>query len=482
MQNLIFGPALFYDIPEYLQIVSSHTFWQVFSLGHFPIHPVFLGILWIFMRVVPIRIFPVNVIAMFFGLASIFIFYKIAKLIFKKGPFFLAAIIFAMLPGVWLINTNLMVESVTLTFYLAAIFFFLSGKKIRFLIGIFLMVGTHLESIFWIPAFFLLPFIFEVKFKKKDAYEFIKLAVVSVSLSILLYIALYYSSGRVPGGATEQLATYFSSGIFRMIRNAWLSFITDYGSLTPFILVILIIRRVKTKSVLVAWIAFFTLVGLIAANWQGDFMPRRIIFAAAIVALGFYKYLGKKSVFVVLYLLPIVAANAVLYSHGNPFKLPDVPKGEILVETHYLHPFTKYDGTVLWIGEDNLDKIDDYLKAGRRVFLTKQAVTAPYLLLVGNNYHITSLGKVGVSESKFLFTKYAVEPFGGSFELKLFNGRKSEAAGEPVVFYDQSFWGRLARRRIDYGDIGSWVWPLLTNHRDPTGWTYKDVRGIWYNM
>jgi hypothetical protein len=477
MYNLIFGPALFYDIPEYLQIATTHTFWQVFSLGHFPIHPFFLGILWIF-----IKFLPVNAIAMLFGIISIFIFYKISKLIFKKGLFWLAAIIFALFPAVWIINTNLMVESITLTFYLISLYFFLSKKINWFFASLFLMIGTHLESIFWIPTIFLFPFIFGIKFNRKEILKFTKAAIVSIGISILFYVSIYFFSHRVISGQSEQLTTYFSSGILRMIRNAWLSFIRDYGSLTPFVLVFLLIKNVKSKLVWIAWGIFFLITFLIGANWQGDFMGRRIIFAGVLISLALYKYLGKKTFFVILYLLPIIAANIILYSKGSPFNTAEIPPGQILVETHYLAPFTKYNGTILLIGEDDLGKIDVYLKAGKRVFLTKQAVTAPYMLLVGNNYHITSLGKAGDSESSFLFQKYIVEPYSNVFELKSYKGVVSKDAGQPVIFYDNGFWGWLARRRIDYGDAGSWVWAIIINHRDPTGWTYKDVRGIWYNM
>lgn len=461
MQQLIF-----YDQPEYLRIVLENPFWKIFSLGHFPIHPIFLGILWLL-----IKLLPVNAIAMLFGLVSIFIFYKISKS-------FLATLIFLLFPAVWIINTNLMVESLALTFFLAGIYFFISKNKPLFFISLFLMVGIHLESIVWIPVIFLVPYLFESKIKKKEQIEYIKIALFTIFVSAVFYASLYYFSGRVISGTTEQLSTYFSSGILRMARNSWLTFATDFGSLTLPVLLILIFKNIRTKKIWLAWTAFFVLVGLIAANWQGDFMGRRIIFAAPILSLAIYKYLGKKSIFVIIYLLPIVIANIILYSNGSPFTISNIPKNQVLVETHYLKPFTKYNGIVLWIGESNLGKIDDYLKNGKRVFLTKQAVTAPYQLLVGNNYHITSLGKVGDSESRFLFKKYEVDPYNNVYELKLFNGNISPNAGEPIISYNKSFWGRLVRRRIDYGDFGTWIWAIVTNHRDPTGWTYLDVRGI----
>ena len=114
---------LFYDQIEYLTIVSTHNFWQVLSLGHFPIHPVFLAIFWITSRLV----LP-NTTALIFGVVSGVLMYQISKLIFKKGNFWLATIIFLLFPGVWLVNTNLMVHSVLLTLYLLSIFLLLKKK------------------------------------------------------------------------------------------------------------------------------------------------------------------------------------------------------------------------------------------------------------------------------------------------------------------------------------------------------------------
>ncbi|MCX6705316.1 MAG: hypothetical protein NT162_03200 [Candidatus Woesebacteria bacterium] len=466
MYNLIFGPALFYDLPEYLQIVASHSFWQSVSLGHFPIHPVFMAILWPL-----IKIFPVNVIAMLFGAASIFVISKISKK---------AAVIYAFFPAIWIINTNLLVESILLFFYILATYFYIRKKKILFFLSVFLMTAVHLQGILWLPAVFLTPLILK---KKVNSVKFIKLAIYAIILSLAAYLLLYKVSGRDFVGSTEQLSTYFSSGILRMLRNSWLSFATAFGSLTLFVLGFFIFKKAKTTNEKIAWIIFVVFVTIIAANWQGDFMARRIAFAGVILSLGLSQYLKKWWWIFAIYLLPIVIANVILYAKGSPFTGFEIPKGQMFLQSHYYKPFTNYDGIILWIGNDDLGQIDKYLAGGKRVFMTKESVTAPYLLIVGNNYHITSVGKVGDSESRILFKKYIVEPYGKNLELKsLKGGVVSDKAGEIVVSYDQSFWGRLERRRIDYGDIGMWIWALITNHRDPTGWTYKDVRGIWLQI
>jgi hypothetical protein len=163
--------------------------------------------------------------------------------------------------------------------------------------------------------------------------------------------------------------------------------------------------------------------------------------------------------------------------------IDELPRNQVLIQSHYYYPFTKYDGKILWLEDDNMNQIDGYLKNGTRVFITKESVTAPYLLIVGNNYHITSLDKVGDSESRFLFEKYKVDPYAGSYELKLpYSKVISKDAGDPVIYYGIGFWQRLSRLRINYGDAGVWIWALIANHRDAVGWIYKDVRGVWLQI
>lgn len=464
MHNLIFGPALFYDIPEYLQIVSSHSFWQSIVLGHFPIHPIFMMILW------PLsRIFTPNVIAIIFFALSIFVLSRISKK---------ASLIFLLFPAVWIMGTNLMVESLLLFFFILAFYFLNKDKKILFLVCCFLMIGIHLEVILWIPALFLTS---KLLGKGKEAKEYIGPTFLVLGFSLILYLLLYRISGRNFGGATEQLGVYLSSGILRMLRNIWLTFSTSFGSLTIFVLGYFLITKFSKNEKFYSMLLLL-LFSLVAANWQGDFMMRRSIFFAIPLSLILAKYLGKWWWIFIVYLLPITFSNILLYSKGNPFLTPNIPGNQILLETHYLKPFTKYDGNILYIGENDLSGIDEYLNSGKKVYLTSAAVNAPYRLLVGNNYHITSLGKIGNSESRFLFKKYDISKFENVYEIKEYYGEVSPEAGESVIFYGDNFWQRIARRRINYGDMGVWVWSFITNHKDPVGWTYKDATGAWvYN-
>src|SRR4030042_2041651 len=271
--------VLFYDQPEYLRIVSTHSFWQVFSLGHFPIHPIFLGILWIITKFI-----PANLSALLFGAISVFLFYSIVKIIFKKGPSWLAVLLFAFFPGVWLINTNLMTQSLQLTLYLFSIYFLLKYMSKSFFFVIFLMMGMDIGSIIWIPTVFLVPVIFgkEIKFDREKLLQFIKVAAVSVIFSSLFYGFIYYFIRKDLSGSTEQIFAYSSIGILRMIRNVWESFINSFGTLTPFILTFLLIKNVISKREWIAWIIFFMAISALGAFWAGGLMMRRIVFAGVL--------------------------------------------------------------------------------------------------------------------------------------------------------------------------------------------------------
>lgn len=236
---------LFYDEIEYLNIVSTHSFLQVFSLGHFPVHPIFLAIFWITSKVI-----QPNATALLFGIISGILMYKISKIILKDKNYWLASIVFLVFPGVWLVNTNLMTESMLLTFYLLAIYAFLREKRYLFFLGVLAMFGIHVDALYWIPTIFLIPFIFkkEVKLKKGEYLKFIKLGVTATLVSAIFYVLIYTFVRKDFGGSAEQLLAYESFGFLRMLRNTWYSFINNFGSLMPFVVATLLIKYTKSRA------------------------------------------------------------------------------------------------------------------------------------------------------------------------------------------------------------------------------------------
>lgn len=530
---------LFYDGPEYLQIISNHTFLVSIGMGHPPIHPVFIGFVWIgthfLSRLGASLEYAANLTVYFSGLISIVLFYKLARLLLKEKISYLATILFSFFPAVWIINTNLMVESFTLTlFLLTAVLFiraFIAPSKLNMVfysVAAFLLVGAHIQGIFWLLSLFALPFLFPDKTgMNKPAFgRLLWTNIVGICFSIAFYAGIFYFSGRETIPSLRQMffgkafaEFYVFENVIRALllslRNLGLSVMRGFGAFTPFLFLYIVARERKNKLFLLGILIFGISLFISGTVWTGDFMIRRVVFAGVIFALVLANYFQRKSALAIIYLLPILLSNSLLYLKTRtdiPLALmkkaeATLPTGGVLIQTHYLAPFTyNYDGDKFWVGGDDLAKVDYFLE-NRRVFIDSQAVFAPYLLYVGNNLHITSLGKFGKSESEDLFVNYTVDLVGVqnagkriyfyeltntnltyeerirlnkesvSDEANLIIGKAKK--GTPVFVYSRKISGRLRRERVDYGDMALWMWAFLTGRKEPMVWTYADKQGVF---
>ena len=429
---------LFYDAPEFVRIISKSGLCQSLALGHQPIHPLFLAVLWLISRL--LRFFrgvswqySANLSAFIFGIISLSLFLQLSKSFLKEKESYLALLIFSLFPAVWIINTNLMVESLLLTLFLLSSLLFLRFiKKPRklnaflYILSVVAMLAVHIQAVFWLPALFSFPLLLKPRRKQSQRKSLVILLVLSsfaVLVSVLLYGLIFSLSGqnvalRLRELFFARLGEHFDFltilGIFRMLRNFSLSLLRGFGSLTPIVILIIVFLKRKERFFLLGCLILMVSILIPGAVWTGDFMMRRIVFAGVLFSLLIVQRFSKKAVFLVLYLLPIVLENGLLYvstRENMPLVLmgrleENLPPGNVLIQTHYLQPFTFYDGKIFWVGQDNLQSIENFFRQNNKVFLDFQAVLSPYMLYVGNNFHITSLGRFGVSETKELFKDY----------------------------------------------------------------------------
>lgn len=531
---------LFYDAPEYTGIVSSNPFLTSLSLGHTPIHPVFIGALWTVGRIVRyfFRVpweYGANITALVFGIISIGVFYKIGRLVFKDNRAILATVVFFLFPAVYTLNTNLMVESFSLTFYLLSVLYFLkyydkNSRKdaVFYSISVALLVGTHLETLFWLPVTFSIPLIWQKLFAKKKISRMSSLlgyTLIGISLGVAFYILIFYFSQKdvlleINRSFLSRLGEHFDFtkiGILRMGRNTILSLFRGFGVLTGLMLFAAAIKSGKNKLSLFGLTLFLFSFAVAGSVWTGDFMLRRVAFIGAFASLLLVYIFPRLSKLLVIYLIPITVSNLLLYNTFSSDKMPFslmrkgellLPKGNVLIQTHYLRPFmSEYNGKIRFVDPDGFGSIGEYLRNDKRVFLESQAVSAPYMLYVGNNLHITSLGKFGKSESEDLFVNYTIDLASVQnagkriyfYELKNANLTYEERIrlnkklvsneanviigkakkGAPVFVYSRKISGHVRRERVDYGDIALWMWVFLTERKEPLGWTYADKQGVF---
>lgn len=516
---------LFYDGPEYLHLVTENSFLASLGLGHQPLHPLFIALLWIFVNVGSLfRISPgylANLFALVCGVASITLISRLTRVYLGEKYQAVALTIYSLFSVTFLTSTNLMVESLVLPLYLASIIFLseylLTNKRKLmnyYLLLVFLIPWVHLEAVIWLLAALSLPVLFGLK-RKVGVNRLVRPFALTITLSLLLYL---FFTRAVSSGLTEPfkiISSQYSSfvtleGLARAVRNTFLSLGGGYGYLTFFIFLIFVLKRKKNLSFNLSVLLIIGCIFISGAHWFGDYMARRMLFLVPFFSFSLVKLFGRRSWVYVAYLLPIFVANFLLYASIPPLFLvgqqqSKLPMDSVLVQTHYLRPFTLCPENCLWVGESDMGIIDEYLKSGKKVFLDSQAIFAPYLTYVGSNLHITSLGKYGTSESEGLFAKYNFnlvsinDPASRIFiyeikdntdgsdqklldNLSLVTGEKAVITGtgkpgKPVLVYSKAFKDTLHRQRLDYGDLALWITMLVLGKREPLSWTYADVSG-----
>lgn len=489
--NAWWQTVLFYDAPEYLNIVKNNSFLASLTLGHNPIHPVFNGLLWL-----GIHLFQSgNFTALIFGALSAWIVYYLLATLFDKRKSILGLVTYLLLPVVYIISTNLMVESVCLFLFVLLLFLLIKNHLMLYMIVLGLLVGTHIEALVWLPAIFaFLLFINHTKNLKR---------IFMFTLSGIILGMFFYWGQSFNKLFFARVGEHFGSltieSILRMSRNVYLSLARGLGTLTLFVLIYIGLFKVRSQRGKLALALFSLSVFISGAVWTGDFMPRRLIFAAPIIVFLLVKYLNKWLVVLTAYLVPIFLFNLPLYL--NKENLPPVlfqkmvaqilPSSTYL-ETHYVRPFIpQYSGNTVWLGENTLPAL------GSTFYLGSPGVFAPYYLYTGSNLHITSLAGVGKSELQYLFKDYyvsvnnavsarkriytyifstlPVSNFQPDDTTLLITGKTEP--GKTVFIYSHKLTERLVRERIDYGDVITWVGYILTGKRDPVAWAYGDKAG-----
>jgi len=519
--------VLYYDGPEYLNIVQVNSFFKAFGLGHNPVHPLFISALWIVVKALAFfgisNSYSANLFSAIFFTLSLFVFNKISQIYLKKDKVILSVIFYILLPSVFIISTNIMVESLLIFFFLLIVYFFslynienVKASLWLYLAIVFILPWIHIESIVWIPVIFAFPYLVE---EKVGNIKFIFNKTVIV-LFASLFVYLLFSKHQGAGFAQPltvlygQYKSFFSpSGFLRVIRNVFVSFGAGFGYLTFFVTLYLCLRFFGHRKTMISVLVVAVCVFIAGAHWFFDFMPRRLLFLAPFLAIIFPYYLKKKAIiFYLLYLFLIFVPNY-LYSLNkfNTF-LPsqligNKPLPFILLQSMYFKPFTQCSGTCIWLGEGGMDNLEKQININdaKSVYLTSEAVTSPYMLHSGLNYHITSINPAGVSDSQDLFKKHnfnlaAVSKSsegGFVYELDLQERDFSERVylnsqltnekvsvfigkaepGSKILFYQDG--KRLLNGRIDAGDILVILSRILLDKKDPIGWTYADSSGIF---
>ncbi len=158
-----------------------------------------------------------------------------------------------------------------------------------------------------------------------------------------------------------------------------------------------------------------------------------------------------------------------------------VPKNSVLVSSNLIRPQVTFSGETYFINEPGqsleyiYSKIDLALSRGRGVYIDSQALYNPYYSYDGNHLHVLSLGKIGNSEIKPLFEEYSLEIVKKSKNPRIFLYKISPVS-KPIIDSDykyeylEGFQNKLHKERVDYLDLGVWIWATVTNKKESYAW------------
>lgn len=463
---ITFNPnAAFLDSREYLNLANSQ--WRIaLREGHRPIHPAYVATL----KLIPL---PAGLISALAGIGTVIVFYFLVKELWDKQTATIAAILLALLPGVWIVQENVMVEGLGLWWLTLAIYLAVRKRWVSTGVSLTLMLLTHNQMLLWIPLIFGFT-----KVKKRVIIRSITVAAVVYSLLGQDLLGLVYTK-------TGEVVPWWSG-----IRNAVILWLRLHTNLIGLVAIVALLKWQK-KWVLLPYLFW-------AQFYSADFLIRRLIPIALVTSVAIALTIKNKWVLSSLILILAVTSIPVVWSYSwlNKNQIinkmhqlqSQIPDDALYIDSHFLRTINNFRGETYHLGESSnwltpVQAIEVALKQRRRVWIDSQAIVDPYQFYVGNQLHPLSLGKFGQSEAQAIFRRFFIKDMivadaaSRIFAYELTDqptNRGQETPGNAILAYSKS---RLLKQRLDYYDPLTWLWALLTDKREPYLWVYADAAG-----
>src|SRR3989344_923339 len=462
------NPA-FLDSTEYVQLARS-TWHVALSEGHRPIHPGYIATL----KLGSLVGLEASLISALAGIGTVIVFYFLVKELWDKKTAKKAALIFALLPGVWIVQENVMVESVSLWWLTLAIYLAVKQKWLGTSISLSLMLLTHNQMLLWIPLMF--------GFTKVR----IRVIVLAVMAAAIVYALLGQNLIELVYTKTGEIVPWWSG-----IRNAMILWLRMQGNLLGLIAVWAIFKTWRGKLWLLLPYLFW------AQFYSGDFLIRRLIPITLVSSTAIALVIKQRWILIGLVAALAVSSMPIVWSYSwlNQDQVinkmhqlqSQIPADALYIDSHFLRTINSFGGETYHLGESSnqltpLQAIEVALGQGKRVFIDYQAIVDPYQFYAGNQLHPLSLGKFGKSPAQEIFKRFyikdtlVVDAQKRIFAYELSDestDRGQQVPGSAILVYSNS---RLLKQRLDYYDPLTWLWALLTNRREAM-WVYADADG-----
>ena len=415
----------FYDSPEYLRESLSRNFFISLSSSHEVIHPVWLFLTQFFQRIIsqPTS-WELSLISAIFGLLGFLAFYFLIKRNFGEKIAIFSSVPLIFFPHLWLIQTNVLHESLDCGLFLLGLLFFdffLTKKKFSWFLLLTLFLSLSIFDfvgiLLWSPVFIGLA----ILRSKKISWSNIAWSLGVIFISFIFAVGgLYFLEARLKVllfgyGGGGILTGWGFLNILRMLRNDILVLFHGYSLSAILVLIISVAYLVKKKNwpVLIFFLSFFLPFLLTGKFWYGGLFGRYSVLIAYPLALllalmpwrriyGFLiiiLFLSFLPTFVVYQQKPIPQIQSSLIDKIN------LKENDILILSDYQRPQLDYRNALYLNGDEKMQKaieenIDKKLLQGDRVFISQQAIDFPYWQYDGQQIHIISKGNKSKAQLK----------------------------------------------------------------------------------
>jgi len=436
----------FYDSPEYFRESLSGNFFKSLAASHESIHPVWLFLTQFFQRIISQSTsWELSLISAIFGLIGFVSFYFLIKRNFneKRAIFSLIPLIF--FPHLWLLQTNVLHESLDFALFLLGLLFFdffLTKKKFSwFLLSILflsLAIFDFVGILLWSPVFIGLTILRSKKINWINIFWSLAMVITSFLLAIGgLYKLLLLSQIINPMLRLKTLLFSYGGGgilsgwsflnILRMLRNDILILFHGYSLSAILVLIISVAYLVKKKNwpVLIFFLSFFLPFLLTGKFWYGGLFGRYSVLIAYPLALllalmPWRKIYGIMILILFLSFLPTFIAyqkTPIPQIEASLIDEIDLQKEDLLILSDYQRPQLAYlknkvlpkagsYDNALYVNGDRKaqgvieEKMGEKLSGNGRVFISQQTIDFPYWQYDGQQIHIISKGDKNKAQLK----------------------------------------------------------------------------------
>ncbi len=424
----------FSDSPESFRASQSLSFFDSLKTSHESIHPVWLFLTQTFQKIVPQgNVWEISLVAAVFGLIGFVSFYFLIKRNFGEKTAIFSSIPLIFFPHLWLLQTNVLHESLDFALFLLGLLFFdffLTKKKFSWFLSSILFLSLSIFDfvgiLLWSPVFIGLAILRSKKINWLNIFWSLAIVITSFLLAIGgLYRVLLLSEIINPMARLKTLLFGYGGGgilsgwsflnIIRILRNDILILFHGYSLSAILVLIISVADLVKKKNwpVLIFFLSFFLPFLLTGKFWYGGLfgrysgliayplalllaiMPWRRIYGVLIFIL----FLSFMPTFVAYQQKPIPQIQASLIEKIG------LKENDILVLSDYQRPQLAYDNALYLNGDEQTQKIIEEkinlkLMGKDRVFISQQAIDFPYWQYDGQQIHIISRGNKDKAQLK----------------------------------------------------------------------------------